>query len=130
MNVSKSARRDARQLLRSCLVDGELNEGRVRECVNRIADARLRGAIPLLEQFQRLVKLELERRTARIESAKPLSSPLADEIANSLNRIYGNGLKISFTQDPALLGGLRIKVGSDVYDSSVKTRLKRLEETF
>ena len=40
------------------------------------------------------------------------------------------GLNISFAQNPALLGGLRIKVGSDVYDGSVQARLEDLEESF
>jgi F-type H+-transporting ATPase subunit delta len=47
-----------------------------------------------------------------------------------LNQIYGQGLNISFAQNPALLGGLRIKVGSDVYDGSVQSRLENLVESF
>ena len=44
--------------------------------------------------------------------------------------MYGNGLNISFTQNPGLIGGLRIKVGSDVFDGSVQARLAALAETF
>jgi F-type H+-transporting ATPase subunit delta len=39
-------------------------------------------------------------------------------------------LNISFVQNPALLGGLRIRVGSDVYDGSVRARLESLREAF
>jgi F-type H+-transporting ATPase subunit delta len=51
-------------------------------------------------------------------------------VTNKLSRIYGQGLNISFAQNPALLGGLRIKVGSDVYDGSVEARLQSLAESF
>jgi F-type H+-transporting ATPase subunit delta len=37
---------------------------------------------------------------------------------------------ISFGQNPALIGGLRVKVGSDVYDGSVRAKLERLAESF
>jgi F-type H+-transporting ATPase subunit delta len=47
-----------------------------------------------------------------------------------LNRKYGAGLNIAFTQNPALLGGLRVQVGSDVYDGSVRARLDALRELF
>jgi F-type H+-transporting ATPase subunit delta len=47
-----------------------------------------------------------------------------------LSALYGQGLDISFAQNPALIGGLRIKVGSDVYDGSVQSRLAALQESF
>jgi F-type H+-transporting ATPase subunit delta len=39
-------------------------------------------------------------------------------------------LNLSFHVNPALVGGLRVKVGSDVYDGSVAARLQKLEESF
>jgi F-type H+-transporting ATPase subunit delta len=47
-----------------------------------------------------------------------------------ISRVYGPGLTISFTHSPALIGGMRIKVGSDVYDGSVQARLAALEARF
>jgi F-type H+-transporting ATPase subunit delta len=77
-----------------------------------------------------LVKLELERRTAKVESAVPLSPELQASVQAGLARIYGPGVNISFTQNPALIGGLRLKVGSDVYDGSIQARLAALEQSF
>ena len=48
----------------------------------------------------------------------------------NLTRKYGAGLNIAFAQNPALLGGLRIKVGSDVFDNSIQARLDALAESF
>ena len=90
--------------------------------------ARPRGYFAILSHFQRLVKLDLERRTARIESAVPLPPDLQASVQAGLTRLYGPGLEISFAQNPALIGGLRIKVGSDVYDGSIQARLAALEE--
>ena len=43
---------------------------------------------------------------------------------------YGAGLEINYSVDPALIGGMRIQVGSDLYDGSVKTRLEKLQQSF
>ncbi|HXT13339.1 MAG TPA: F0F1 ATP synthase subunit delta [Candidatus Angelobacter sp.] len=130
MKISKQARREAKELFRSTLIDGVLDDNRVRMAVSKVAQAKPRGYVEILSHFQRLVKLEIERRTARVESAVALPPELQAQVKNKLANIYGQGLNISFAQNPALLGGLRIKVGSDVYDGSVQARLERLVESF
>ena len=74
-----------------------------------------------------MVRLDHDRHTALVESAAPLSSGLRDSIQADLMHVYGPGLVASFVDNPALIGGLRIKVGSDVYDTSVRSRLAALE---
>jgi F-type H+-transporting ATPase subunit delta len=130
MKASKQARREAKQLFRSCLVEGLLDNNRVRQIVQRVLEAKPRGYMPILSHFQRLVKLDVDRRTAKIESAVPLAQDLQAKVQADLTRLYGPGLSISFTQNGALIGGLRIKVGSDVYDGSVQARLAALQESF
>jgi len=127
MKITKQARRDAKELFRSCLVDGVLDENRARQVAVKIAEIKPRGYIGILSHFYRLVKLDLERRTAVVESAAPLTSELQTEVAGQLAWIYGSGLNLSFVQNPDLLGGMRVKVGSDVYDGSVRARLAALE---
>ena len=130
MTTSKQARREAQQLFRSCQVNGLLNGERVRRVVLQVIAAKPRGYLAILSHFKRLVKLDLERRSARIESAVPLTAELQASVENNLARLYGAGLNLSFAQNPALIGGLRIKVGSDVYDSTVQGRLAALQESF
>jgi F-type H+-transporting ATPase subunit delta len=130
MKISKQAKRDAKEIFRSCVVNGVLDENRVRQIVDKVANIKPRGYVEILSHFQRLVKLEVERRTAKVESAAPLSPEVQAEVKNKLGTLYGQGLNISFAQNPALLGGLRIKVGSDVYDGSVQARLEGLVESF
>ena len=58
----------------------------------------------------------------------PLSPQLQSDVKGQLERLYGPGLDLSFAPNPTLLGGLCIRVGSDVYDGSVQARLAALEQ--
>ena len=128
MKISKQARRDARQLLRACMANAVLDDNRVRQAVQAVIRDKPRGYLAVLSQFERLVKLELARRTARVESATALSPQFQSQVQADLSRIYGAGLSFVFVQNPALLGGLRIQVGGDVYNGSVQGRLAALQE--
>jgi F-type H+-transporting ATPase subunit delta len=130
VKISKQARREAKGLFRSCLVNDMLDQNRVRQMVGKVVELKPRGYFGILSHFQRLVKLELDRRTAHVESATPLSPGLQAEVKNRLDRIYGPGLSIVYAPNLALIGGLRVKVGSDVYDGSVQARLNELAESF
>jgi F-type H+-transporting ATPase subunit delta len=130
MKISKQAQRDAKQLFHSCRVNGVLDEARVRQAVQAVINSKPRGYVAVLSHFQRLVKLDLDRRTARVENAVETSPALMESIKNSLARRYGPGLNVTFWINPALIAGLRIKVGSDVYDGTVHARLARLAEGF
>jgi F-type H+-transporting ATPase subunit delta len=130
MKISKQAQRDARQLFRNCQVNGLLDEGRMRQTLSLLAEKKPRGYLGVLTRLQRLVKLETEQRRATVESATALSAEQQAEVKKNLGGIYGAGLVVSFSEAPALIGGLRIQVGSDLYDGSVKTRLEKLEQSF
>jgi F-type H+-transporting ATPase subunit delta len=59
-----------------------------------------------------------------------LPGDLQTKIRENLAKAYGAGLSISFAENPALIGGLRIKVGSDVYDGTVQGKLHAIEQSF
>ena len=127
MKANRTVKRAARQLFRLCLVNGALDEGRARQVAERIAASRRRGALAILSDFQRLVRLDSDRHSAFVESATPLVPGMREGIQAGLTRVYGPGLEATFAENPALIGGMRIKVGSDVYDDSVRARLAALE---
>ena len=130
MKATKQTRREATQLFRLCVVKGLLDENRARQVVRQLMAAKPRGYLAILLHFQRLVRLEQARHTARIESARTLPPELQAQVKTGLARVYGPGLSTSFTENPALIGGMRIRVGSDVYDGSVQARLAGLEQSF
>src|SRR5262245_9130799 len=130
MKTARQAQRDARQLFRLCLVNDTLDENRVRYVVQRVIAGGRRGGLAVLSRFQRLVRLERARHSAIVESATPLPADMRASIDAGLARLYGSGIVTSFGENPGLLGGVRITVGSDVYDGSVKGRLAALEAKF
>jgi F-type H+-transporting ATPase subunit delta len=130
MKTNKQAVQEARQLFRLCLLDGRLDEDRVRLVVQKVLQSRRRGYLMLLRRFLKLLKLEYERHAAKIESAVSLSTALQDRVRMGLESVYGSGLTTLFTQNPVLIGGIRIKVGSDVYDNSVRSALAALARRF
>ena len=130
MKISKQAKRDAKQLFNSCRVSGVVDENRVRRAVGAVIAQKPRGFVAILSHFHRLLKLDFERRAARVESAVAASDALQSAVTASLARRYGGGLSVSFSVNPELIGGLRVKVGSDVFDGSVRGRLAALEESF
>ena len=130
MKGSKQSRRDAKQLFQSCQVDGALDEARVRQAVALLIEKKPRGYFGTLQELQRLVKLVVNNRSARVESAVALSEAQQQEVRASLGRLKGADVEVEFAENADLIGGMRVKLGDDVYDGSVKTRLSRLAESF
>jgi len=130
MKSSKQSRRDAKQLFKSCLVNGQLDDGRVRETVKLVIEKQPRGYVGSLTHFQRLVKLDIDKRTAHVESALDLTPETQASVKANLTKVYGGNITLHFSVNPKLIGGLRIKVGSDVLDGSVQARLNNLQSSF
>ncbi len=127
MKISKEVRRSSRQLFKACINNGSLDEGRVRQVVAKVAELKPRAYIAILTSFSGLVKAEIERQCAQVESATALSSDLQLQLKKSLSTKYGRDLTLDFHVRPELLGGIRVRVGSDVWDGSVKARLESLK---
>ncbi len=127
MKITKQARRDGKALFNVCRPAGVLDEGRVRQAVTAVLDRKPRGYLATLAHFQRLVKLDLDRRSAKVINAVQTPPEQMAAIKENLSRRYGPGLNVSFWVDPTLIGGIKIKVGSDIYDGTVSGRLAELE---
>jgi F-type H+-transporting ATPase subunit delta len=130
MNISKRAQHDARQLFRSCQINGLLEEARVRQAVALVLAQKPRRYIEILSGLHRMVKLDMERRAAHVESAEILPGDMQTDVASRIKNIYGEGVSLTFGRNPALIGGMRVKVGSDLYDGSIRARLEKLEQGF
>lgn len=130
MKTAKQVRREAKQLFRSCLVNGTLDQECARQVLQKVLQSSRRGQLALLRQFHRLVELDYARRTANVESAVPLPVDLQAAVRAGLEAVYGTGINTLFAQNTGLIGGMRIKVGSDVYDGSVRSSLAALEKSF
>jgi len=130
MKISKVAAASARRLFGLCQTDGRLDDGKLRTVFQKVAAEKPRDFRAILAALHRLTRLDVEKRTVTVESAEEL--PQADQRRVMANLIaqYGDNLIFNFTLNPALLGGLRIRVGSDLYDGSVQGRIDRLSAAF
>jgi F-type H+-transporting ATPase subunit delta len=127
MRATRRDARAARKLYRLCLVNGLLDENRARTVVRRIVETRRRGGLGALAHFQRLVRMDRDRHTAHVESAVALPEDLRSSVQTNVIKTFGPGVTASFTENAALIGGMRLRVGSEVYDGSVRARLAAIE---
>ena len=127
MKINREIRRISKEMVRGSFTNNQLDQGKITALVQSLVDKRPRHFISILENYKRLIRLEVEKRHAKIESADELSPAIRSQISASLQRKYGSDLTTEFAVTPELLGGLRIRVGSDVWDGSVRNRLLRLE---
>lgn len=128
MKINKEIRQLSKELLRASFTDGQLDSGRIASLVKSLIEKKPRNYSKVLDAYKRLLRLEVEKRTATIESATELEADARTEMERTLKGKYGNDLATRFVVKPELLGGLRVRVGSDVWDSSVRNRLERLQQ--
>lgn len=128
MKISKDARKLARKTFDWTMVNGRLDLSRVRQAADMICLRRPRHVTDVLKEFTRLVRLKVEERHAVIESATPLDPSTGQSLAQSIRGRFGDDLTSEIKVSPELIGGLRVKIGSDVWDGSVRNRLARLKE--
>jgi F-type H+-transporting ATPase subunit delta len=128
MKINKETRQLSKGLLRASFTDGKLDNGRIASLVMSLIKTKPRNYIKVLESYKRLLRLELEKRTATIEAATELAPEASAKIVANLKAKYGNDLTARIVVNKELLGGMRVRVGSDVWDSSVRNRLHRLQQ--
>ena len=128
MKINKEIRRLSREMLRASFTDGQLDPGRIASLVDSLIARKPRNCVAILQNYRRLLRLELEKRRARIETASPVDPETSSKLIANLKKKYGNDLTTEFVVNPQLLGGMRIRVGSDVWDGTVRNRLERLQQ--
>jgi len=128
MKINREVRQLSREMLRASFTDGQLDPGRISSLVDSLISKKPRHYVDVLKNYRRLLRLELEKRQAKIESANEMDSATSSELVSNLKKKYGSDLTTEFIVNPALLGGMRIRVGSDVWDGTVRNRLKRLQQ--
>jgi F-type H+-transporting ATPase subunit delta len=128
MKIDRQSRQTAKKYFLACRNgNGSVNESSVREIVQLVVDQKPRGYLGILTHLARLIELSLNDNTVRVESATPLADQGASVFAD-LERRYGPASRTVYQENPALLGGLRIRRGNDIWDGSLSGRLSRLQQ--
>jgi F-type H+-transporting ATPase subunit delta len=128
MKINKEIRRRSREMLQASFTDGQLDSGRITSLVDSLIARKPRNCVAILQNYMRLLRLELEKRRARIETANAVDPETSSKVTANLKKKYGNDLTTEFVVNPQLLGGMRIRVGSDVWDGTVRNRLELLQQ--
>jgi F-type H+-transporting ATPase subunit delta len=130
MKISKTAAAAARRLFGLCQSGGRLDESKLRQVIAQLVESKVRDYRPILAALQRLIRIELDRRKVLIESAVEMDEPTRQRVVAGLAEKYGADLEVRYQITPSLLGGLRIRVGDDVFDGSVQGRIDRFASAF
>jgi len=130
MKVTKDAAAAGKRLFRLCATGNRLNEDKLRTVMKALVERKPRNYQGILATLHRQVRMDLAQRHVIVESAKQLDEATGQNIANKMISEHGDGLTFEYKINPALLGGIRIRKGDDVWDGSVKGRLDKLADAF
>ena len=126
MKITKEAQAQARRLMRLCIgPDGLLNEDTGRRVAATLLADKPRNYLAILSALTEMVRLEVARHTATITSAIPLTADEQSAIKAKLDA-RTPGLSYQWKTDASLIGGITVKVGDNVTDASIKTRIEQL----
>jgi len=130
MKSGKEATRVAKKLFAASFAADKLDPEAVQKVVRKLIESKPRGYLQVINAYWRLVRLEQENNRAVIESAVELDAATQEGVVADLQKKYGDQITPEFALDADLIGGMKIRVGSDVWDGSVKHRIERLSEKF
>ena len=127
--VPAKIRTYARQLLQISLVDGRVSSEQVAGILAYLEQNPPTRLSTILVAYHKLIALELAKSEARVEHAGHVAPEALAAIAVSLGQRYGRPVTAVAKSNPSLIAGLRVRIGDDVYESSVAGQLAALAAT-
>jgi F-type H+-transporting ATPase subunit delta len=125
-SAQKHIQQLARQFFELSVVNGVLSAERVTGILEYVEKHRPAHSLAVLKAYQRLVAAEVARGRAVVEHAGPIDPSLLESIAAAMTKKYHRPISSVAQRDDALLAGLRVRVGDDVYESSIAGQLGAL----
>jgi F-type H+-transporting ATPase subunit delta len=123
MKIDRKYRYFAQSLVEASMEDGLVSEAKVREVLDGLVQANPRGLKMILQAYQQGIAREIRFSTAQIEHAGELPEAEVEKIKAHLESEYRRPIRIQLHAKPDLIAGLRIRIGDDVIDNTVKNRL-------
>jgi F-type H+-transporting ATPase subunit delta len=123
---AKKAQQFARQLFKMSVVDGVVSADRVSGVLSYVEKHRPANPVMVLKAYARYIATELAKGEAIVEHAGAINDATLAAIAAAMTKKYGRPVTATATSNPALLAGLRVHVGDDIYESSVAGQLAAL----
>jgi F-type H+-transporting ATPase subunit delta len=126
MAAAKKTKQLAKQLLKLSVVNGQVSADQVTGVLGWVQKTNPPQSLTLLKLYQRLITAELAKSQAVITHAGPLGADVLNQITAAMTKKYGRPVTASAKLDSSLLAGLRVRVGNDVYETSVANQLATL----
>ena len=106
---------------------------RVRPTTANFLQVLLRNQrLPDLQEINNRFALELDERSgvvvAQVTTARPIPASVQESLGDSLSNLTGRRVRLQFTVDDDLIGGVTTRIGSTVYDGSVRTKLQEIKQ--
>lgn len=118
----------ARQFYKLSFSNGVISAGQVAGVLEYIEKHRPANSMAVLKAYQRLIAAEVARGQAVVEHAGPINSAALDAIAGAMSKKYNRAVSAVEKRNDALLAGVRVRIGDDLYESSVAGQLATLAE--
>jgi len=126
MRGDKKTKLLAKQLFKLSLVNGQVSPDQVAGVLGYIEKAAPRHPLQLLKLYQQAIVTELAKSHALVEHAGPVSDATLQLIAAAMTKKYARPVTATGKPNPKLLAGLRVRIGSDIYESTVSGQLANL----
>ncbi len=126
MAADKQTKLLAKQLFKLSVVNGVVSPEQVAGVLGWVEKHSPRRPVALLKAYHHRIAIELAKSRAEVEHAGPINDTTLQSIEAAMTKKYQRPVTASAKANPALLAGLRIRVGSDVYESSVAGQLANL----
>jgi F-type H+-transporting ATPase subunit delta len=126
MHPSRQSQQLARQLCQLSIEDGAVSAQRVGAVLAFLRERPPRQPLAVLKHYRRLVARELARSQAIVEHAGAIDARILAAIETAMSRRYRRTIAMVPRSNPQLIAGLRIRVGDDIYESSVASQLAAL----
>lgn len=119
----------AKKLVELSKDNGVVTEAKVGEVLAGLKQVQHRHHLTVLKTFLGYLRREIALQTAVVSTPAALSDEALKAIETKFTNLYGRPVSAVTQQDTSLIAGVRVRVGDDVYDSSVAGRLARLAES-
>lgn len=126
MDKHKKINRLAKRLINVSTVKGELNESELWQGILQLKESGFKQLVPLLKALRPKISQAVAWQTIEVTSPTKLSDSAIASLKSVFEKKYNRPVQVSTKLDPALIGGLQVRIGDDVYDASVSTHLKRI----
>jgi len=126
MRADKKTKLLAKQLVKLSLVNGAVSPEQVTGVLAYVEKSAPRQSLSLLKLYHRAIAVEFAKSQALIEHAGTISDTTLKMIEGAMSQKYKRVITASARPNPALLAGVRVRVGSDVYESTVSNQLAQL----